>query len=207
MSHFFYESLLAGIVAALAIDLGVVAMSLQRDEMAKSGELAITIRTVTAMVLIGSGVANLYEGFLSMHGKVISLQALMELDVIEWLVLASGTVLFSALAYVTTGSIGANDIHEVVSDYSSKPEKPVKRDGFKNTGDNARKAKARRRKQALINVMRDNPEETTSRGLMDLFNDYYPDLAVESHTTIDRYIKELRRENKINVNGMVTVNE
>lgn len=207
MSHFFYESLIAGIVAALAIDLGVIAMSLQRDEMAKSGELAVTVRIVTGLVLLGSGVANIYEGFLSLYGKTISLPALMELDIVEWLVLGSGTALFSVLAYVTTGSIGANDIQQVVNDYIPKQEKPVKREGFKNAGDNARRAKAARRKEALVDVMRWHPEETTSRGLLDLFNDYYPELAVGSHTTIDRYMKALKKENKISVNGTVVVNE
>ncbi|MCB0301970.1 MAG: hypothetical protein KDE52_18055, partial [Calditrichaeota bacterium] len=59
MSQFFYGSLILGGIAALAIDSGVVAMSIFKDELIRDGELAWMVRIVTSMVLFASGVANM----------------------------------------------------------------------------------------------------------------------------------------------------
>jgi len=113
MSQFFYGSIVLGAVAAFAIDAGVVAMSIFKDELIKDGELAWMVRVVTALVLIASGVANMAEGFVSAYGIQLTYANLIKQDwliITQWL---TGTVIFPVLAYVMCDTIGTRNLVEL----------------------------------------------------------------------------------------------
>jgi hypothetical protein len=84
MSQFFYGSLILGGIAAFAIDAGVVAMSIFKDELIRDGEMAWMVRIVTSLVLFASGVANMSEGFISAYGIQLTWDSLMSLDPLTW---------------------------------------------------------------------------------------------------------------------------
>jgi len=110
MSQFFYGSLILGGVAALAIDAGVVAMSIFKDELIKDGELAWMVRIVTSLVLFASGIANMSEGFRSAYGLNLTWDSLMTLDPLTWTQWLAGTVVFPILAYVMCDTIGTRNL-------------------------------------------------------------------------------------------------
>ena len=110
MSQFFYNSIILGAIAAFAIDAGVVAMSIFKDELLKDGELAWMVRVVTSLVLFASGIANMSEGFKSAYGVALTFDTMMSMD---WLTLTqwlAGTVIFPILAYVMCDTIGTRNL-------------------------------------------------------------------------------------------------
>ncbi len=110
MAQFFYNNLVLGAIAAFAIDAGVVAMSIFKDELMKDGELAWMVRIVTSLVLLASGIANMSEGFLSAYGIVLTTDNLMSLDILTWSQWLAGTVIFPVLAYVMCDTIGTRNL-------------------------------------------------------------------------------------------------
>jgi len=110
MSQFFYHSLILGGVAAFAIDAGVVAMSIFKDELLKDGELAWMVRIVTCIVLFASGVANMAEGFKSAYGANLTVDSLMALDPLSWTQWLAGTIVFPIMAYVMCDTIGTRNL-------------------------------------------------------------------------------------------------
>ncbi len=110
MSQFFYHNIILGAVATFAIDAGVVAMSIFKDELLKTGELAWMVRVVTSIVLFASGIANMSEGFKSAYGAELTYANLSTLDPLmmtQWL---AGTVIFPILAYIMCDTIGTRNL-------------------------------------------------------------------------------------------------
>ena len=106
MAQFFYGSLILGGIAALAVDAGVVAMSIYKDQLISGGGLAWMVRVVTFCVLSASGIANVSEGFLSAYGVPLTWDGLMQTD---WLVIVqwwAGTAIFPLLVFVMGDTIG-----------------------------------------------------------------------------------------------------
>jgi len=112
MSQFFYHSLILGGIAAFAIDAGVVAMSIFKDDLLKDGELAWMVRVVTCTVLFASGVANMAEGFKSAYGITLTYATLSKLDPLTWIQWLAGTIIFPILAYVMCDTIGTRNLAE-----------------------------------------------------------------------------------------------
>ena len=110
MSQFFYQSIILGGIAALAIDAGVVAMSIFKDELLRDGELAWMVRVVTSIVLFASGIANMSEGFKSAYGIQLTFDTLSALDPLTWVQWLAGTVIFPILAYVMCDTIGTRNL-------------------------------------------------------------------------------------------------
>lgn len=110
MSQFFYQSIILGGIAALAIDAGVVAMSIFKDELLSDGELAWMVRVVTSIVLFASGIANMSEGFKSAYGIQLTFDTLSSLDPLTWVQWLAGTVIFPVLAYVMCDTIGTRNL-------------------------------------------------------------------------------------------------
>lgn len=129
MSQFFYHSLLLGAIAAFAIDAGVVAMSIFKDELLKDGELAWMVRVVTVLVLFASGVANMAEGFRSAYGIALTYDSLMNLDPLTWTQWLAGTIVFPILAYVMCDTIGTRNLVALKQsqDDQEANEKPAKK--------------------------------------------------------------------------------
>jgi hypothetical protein len=113
MSQFFYGSLILGGIAAFAIDAGVVAMSIFKDELIRDGEMAWMVRIVTSLVLFASGVANMSEGFISAYGIQLTWDSLMSLDPLTWTQWVAGTIIFPILAYVMTDTIGTRNLMQL----------------------------------------------------------------------------------------------
>ena len=198
MSQFFYQSLLLGGIAAFAIDAGVVAMSIFKDELLKTGELAWMVRVVTVMVLFASGVANMAEGFQSAYGLSLTTANLMALDALTWTQWLAGTIVFPILAYVMCDTIGTRNLVNYkqgqgggssagarggnrvwVGANAQQQLRAANRTRFENKAD---------RKERVRMLLDENP-----RARMD-------QLVTEtgvSPNTVRKYISELKSENKV----------
>ena len=173
MSQFFYGSLILGGIAALAIDSGVVAMSIFKDELIRDGELAWMVRIVTSLVLFGSGVANMSEGFESAYGLTLTWANLMALDPLIWTQWTAGTIVFPILAYVMTDTIGTRNLQELHRQQQESNRRVENSSGIVryeptplNTSDARALQKARQlrkltksqRKQMVLDLYKNEPE-------------------------------------------------
>lgn len=190
MSQFFYGSIALGAVAALAIDAGVVAMSIFKDELIKDGELAWMVRVVTALVLIASGVANMSEGFVSAYGMQLTYANLMQQDwliITQWL---TGTVIFPVLAYVMCDTIGTRNLVDLQQHSAQQRIKPQTMAMPANPLEVAQ-TKGRKtistgkeeRKEALQNYLAAYPDATLTQMARAI--------GVSSKETVRNYLKEL----------------
>ncbi|RMG41959.1 MAG: hypothetical protein D6732_01755 [Methanobacteriota archaeon] len=193
MSQFFYHSLVLGGIAALAIDAGVVAMSIFKDELLKNGELAWMVRVVTSLVLFASGVANMSEGFKSAYGITLTYETLLSLDaltIIQWL---AGTIIFPILAYVMSDTIGTRNLLEYKRQMEQRQTgKKIPALGFSTNGNgtlDAANAKIQQNKHQRM-------------AMLDAYLDLYPEatlaemakaIGVSSRETVRRYLAEMGR--------------
>lgn len=123
-SGFFYNSIILGGIAALGIDLALVSMSLYKDELLKSGELAITIKAVTVIVLCATGLANMAEGFKSSFGQELSVSALGALDWLQMSKWIGGTAVFPVLTYILADTIGTRNLYQLYRQGEKEKDKP-----------------------------------------------------------------------------------
>ncbi len=174
MAQFFYGSLILGGIAAFAIDAGVVAMSIFKDELLKDGELAWMVRVVTSVVLLASGIANMSEGFKSAYGIMLTWDNLMSLDLLTWIQWLAGTVVFPILAYVMCDTIGTRNLIEMRRQQVSTRAVPIYgaaelpgRAGeaaYRLRMEDLKKANAKRRlnksqrKQLVMDIHKANPD-------------------------------------------------
>lgn len=210
MSQFFYHSILLGGVAALAIDAGVVSMSLYKDKIISKGDLGWMVRTVTVIVLLSSGIANMSEGFKSAYGQALSLSTFQSTDIFTIMQWLAGTIVFPILAYIMADTIAERHMQSRMGKQSHADPEVVEKvtyvetpgPSIKEIGDAARKEKAANRRFALLKVIKDNPE-CTIRELQSLLNENYPEHAVDSHSTIDNDLKILKTQGLLAGNGKV----
>ena len=193
MSQFFYHSLILGGIAALAIDAGVVAMSIFKDELLKNGELAWMVRVVTSLVLFASGVANMSEGFKSAYGVTLTYETMMAMDaltIIQWL---AGTIIFPILAYVMSDTIGTRNLLEY------KRQMQQKQTGNKIPGWNV-SANGNGTLDAANAKIQQNKQQRMA--MLDAYLDIYPEatlsemakaIGVSSRETVRRYLAEMKR--------------
>lgn len=134
MSQFFYNSLILGAIAAFAIDAGVVAMSIFKDDLLKDGQLAWMVRIVTSCVLFASGVANMSEGFKSAYGIQLTYDSMLALDPLIWVQWLAGTIIFPILAYVMCDTIGTRNLVDLRK-AQAKADKPQKGRNSASNGD------------------------------------------------------------------------
>ncbi|MCB0265838.1 MAG: hypothetical protein R3C41_13990 [Calditrichia bacterium] len=210
MSQFFYGSLILGGIAALAIDSGVVAMSIFKDELIRDGELAWMVRIVTSMVLFASGVANMSEGFKSAYGIQLTWDSLMSLDPLTWTQWVAGTIVFPILAYVMTDTIGTRNLMELHQQQQNSQRRVENASGIVryepmplNTGDNRALQKARQqrkltksqRKQMVFDLHKKEPEMSVSEVAQRVgvspqtVKGYYKEMGVdtEKETLLNNY--------------------
>lgn len=154
MSQFFNGNLILGGISALAIDAGVIAMSIFKDELIRDGELAWMVRIVTSMVLFASGVANMSEGFKSAYGIQLTWDSLMSLDPLTWTQWIAGTIVFPILAYVMTDTIGTRNLMELHQQQQNSQRRVENASGIVryepmplNTGDNRALQRARQQRK------------------------------------------------------------
>lgn len=199
MSQFFYHSLILGGIAALAIDAGVVAMSIFKDELLKNGELAWMVRVVTSLVLFASGVANMSEGFKSAYGITLTYETMMAMDaltIIQWL---AGTIIFPILAYVMSDTIGTRNLLEYRQQMQKKQTaSPPKLRPWKPAQNGSRALEAANTK------IQHNKQQRME--MLDSYLDIYPDatlsemakaIGVSSRETVRRYLAEMGRRSDL----------
>lgn len=189
MSQFFYNSIILGAIAALAIDSGVVAMSIFKDELLKNGELAWMVRVVTSMVLFASGVANMSEGFKSAYGVALTFDTMMSMD---WLTLTqwvAGTIIFPVLSYVMCDTIGTRNLMELRNSQinakagkSAKALSPGKNKDMRAANEQVNRNKQQRMKR-LEEFLEHRPDATLSE-MADA-------VGVSSRETVRKYLNEM----------------
>lgn len=202
MSQFFYHSLILGGIAAFAIDAGVVAMSIFKDELLKDGELAWMVRVVTSIVLFASGVANMAEGFKSAYGIALTYESLSGLDPLTWTQWLAGTIVFPILAYVMCDTIGTRNLVELKRQHDGgvKPKsKPQPRKAQPRPRPRPQAAAPNPTKLAAANAqIRRNKQERMQ--ILEEYLDEYPDaslsemaavVGVASRETVRKYLQEL----------------
>lgn len=218
MAQFFYHSIILGGIAALAIDAGVVAMSVFKDELLKDGELAWMVRVVTSLVLVASGIANMSEGFKSAYGIALTLESLMALDWITWSQWLAGTIIFPVLAYVMCDTVGTRNLAELRSQEGTPPKYTPKKEfhphqpemngqpiGFHRAGTppltvqkepnkdlySANK-KIRRNKAERMQMLEEHLSEHPDSSLTQMAKA----ISVASTETVKRYLAEMGLESK-----------
>ncbi len=198
MSQFFYDNIILGAIAAFAIDAGVVAMSIFKDELLKDGELAWMVRVVTSLVLFASGIANMSEGFLSAYGIQLTYANLISLDPLTWTQWLAGTVIFPILAYVMCDTIGTRNLvqlrqERIVKQVNTRHRQPA---GQPN-GITQANAKIQSNKRQRIQEL-------------ELYLESYPDaslaemadaIGVSSRETVRKYLAEMGVKNRASANG------
>lgn len=190
MSQFFYHSLILGAIAAFAIDAGVVAMSIFKDELLKDGELAWMVRVVTSLVLFASGVANMSEGFKSAYGISLTYAALSKLDPLTWIQWLAGTIIFPILAYVMCDTIGTRNLVEFRQQQRRMQMGLAGSNGTihssngasRSTGSKATNTKAQRKKM-LSKYLATNPNASLS--------EMASAIGVSSQGTVRKYLEEM----------------
>jgi hypothetical protein len=196
MSQFFYGSLILGGIAAFAIDAGVVAMSIFKDELIRDGEMAWMVRIVTSLVLFASGVANMSEGFISAYGIQLTWDSLMNLDPLTWTQWVAGTIIFPVLAYVMTDTIGTRNLMQLREQQMRQPHyadaasvvryepMPMKSNGSKalQKARQQRKLTKSQRKQMALELHKNQPEMSLAE---------VAERVGVSTTTVKNYYKEM----------------
>lgn len=188
MSQFFYQNLILGAVAAFAIDAGVVAMSIFKDELLKDGELAWMVRVVTSLVLFASGIANMSEGFRSAYGIQLTYDNLLSLDPLTWTQWLAGTVIFPILAYVMCDTIGTRNLIQLrqtaIIEESPKP----KRIRQTSAGSiNAANRKIQANKQGRMAHLKEYLEVNPDASLSEMAEA----IGVNSRETVRKYLNEM----------------
>ncbi len=202
MSQFFYDSLILGAIAAFAIDAGVVAMSIFKDELLKDGELAWMVRVVTSLVLFASGIANMAEGFKSAYGLELTSASLGSLDPLTWVQWLAGTIIFPILAYVMCDTIGTRNLVELRRQQprngaSRKPRPAPVKAVTRPASLQAANAKIKTNKQERMRILADYLETRPNATL----NEMAEVVGVSSRETVRRYLQELGRIEEISAGG------
>lgn len=198
MSQFFYQSILLGGIAAFAIDAGVVSMSIFKDELLKTGELAWMVRVVTVMVLFASGVANMAEGFESAYGITLTTQNLLAMDALTWIQWLAGTIIFPITAYVMCDTIGTRNLLTFKQEQNRRQQAVVIHE------DPARELPAERRAGSSRKPNRtDSTKERRKERVRELIFANHTDMSTlmaetgVNSSTVRRYIDELKREGRL----------
>lgn len=194
MSQFFYDSIILGGTAGFAIDAGLVAMSLYREQLNRAGQLATMVKLVTVTVLLVSGLANMNEGFASKFGMEASLKNIMGLDWWQFITFLGGTAVFPLLAYVMADTVGDQLIEAIIPAST----------GNEREEDSPRR-KTRRRKPDIENANAARQQSKAERiEQLKAELDENPDLSVEqlrkklglkSRSTVYDYLEEIETTN------------
>jgi hypothetical protein len=197
MSQFFYNSIILGAIAAFAVDAGVVAMSIFKDELLKNGELAWMVRVVTSLVLFASGIANMSEGFKSAYGVALTFDTMMSMD---WLTLTqwlAGTIIFPVLAYVMCDTIGTRNLIELRKAQIAAAPQPVGASRAisapRRKGNiRAAQAQASRNKQQRLKRLEEYLESNPQATLSEMADA----VGVSSRETVRKYLDEMGQTSK-----------
>lgn len=200
MSQFFYQSLILGAIAAFAIDAGVVAMAIFKDELLKDGQLAWMVRVVTSCVLFASGVANMSEGFKSAYGIDLTYDNMMGLDPLTWVQWLAGTIIFPILAYVMCDTIGTRNLIELrksmIQNGHLSPALPAadsNGNGSLSAANQKLQLNKERRKELLAQYVARNPDASLT--------EMAEAIGVSSRETVRKYLNEMGRSKKFSTNG------
>lgn len=190
MAQFFYDSLILGGIAAFAIDAGVVAMALYKDELLKSGDIAWMVRIVTSIVLFASGVANMSEGFKSAYGITLTTETMLALDLLTWIQWVAGTIVFPIMAYVMCDTIGTRNLQAFYADLqatSGGGESTVRQVGPPRNGQKKLQAGKARSQEQRIRLLENYLAEYPDASL----NEMADAIGVSSRTTVRKYLDEI----------------
>ena len=193
MAQFFYNNIILGAIAAFAIDAGVVAMSIFKDELLKDGELAWMVRVVTSLVLFASGIANMSEGFRSAYGLHLTYDNLLAMDPLTWTQWLAGTVIFPILAYVMCDTIGTRNLIQL------RQERVVRN---VNTRSNGRRVNAGHSTRGTLGAANAKIQTNKRQRIqeLELYLESYPDaslaemadaIGVSSRETVRKYLAEM----------------
>lgn len=198
MSQFFYNSIILGGIAAFAIDAGVVAMSIFKDELLKDGELAWMVRVVTSAVLFASGIANMSEGFKSAYGINLTYENLAALDPLTWAQWLAGTVIFPVLAYVMCDTIGTRNLVEYKRQMSRNAAASESKPKMLRTGSlSAANARIQLNKRQRMRMLQEYLHEYPDASL----NELADAVGVSSRETVRKYLAEMGHRGKLPKNG------
>lgn len=199
MSQFFYHNLILGAIAAFAIDAGVVAMSIFKDELLRDGDLAWMVRVVTSLVLFASGIANMSEGFMSAYGIHLTWDSLTALDPLTWIQWLAGTIIFPILAYVMCDTIGTRNLLELKKQQRETSintkaalSAPSRRGNLHAANAKIRQNKARRMK-ILSEYLNEHPDAS--------LNEMADVVGVSSRETVRKYLDEMGHRSEFSRNG------
>lgn len=97
-----------GYICALGVELAVVSLSLRIGDLRRSGQSARLFVAVLVAVLVVSALANVAEGYATLYGSPLSLDAIGRLDVLQAVIGVSATGLISVVVFALADIIGSD---------------------------------------------------------------------------------------------------
>lgn len=97
-----------GYICALGVELAVVSLSLRIGDLRRSGQSARLFVAVLVAVLVVSALANVAEGYATLYGGLLTLDAIGRLDVLQALIGVSATGLISVVVFALADIIGSD---------------------------------------------------------------------------------------------------
>lgn len=112
-----------GYVAAFGIEASIVSLSLRIGELRKGKQSARFFFFVLVSVVIVSAVANVAEGFYTMHGAHLTLVTVRQLDLVQAVIGVTATGLISLIVLALSEIVGTDATEAVkIFEKSRKPE-------------------------------------------------------------------------------------
>lgn len=132
MKGWFYDSLIFGAIAALAVDLGVIAVAIAKDKFLSQGENAYGLRTFAIVLGCLTALGNADASFYSQFGRVMTINAISQLD---WLVLFKWAIVSIGfpLSIFIAGDIMSVRFLQGISEKSQKHQQNIRQDEIQDT--------------------------------------------------------------------------
>ncbi len=205
-----------GYIAAFGIEAAIVSLSLRIGDLRKSQQSATFFYFVLVSTVIISAIANIAEGFYTMHGEHLTLSTVRQLDLVQAVIGVTATGLISLIVLALSEIVGT-DVTQTVKQAEKERNKKVSLTTvdsenitpdvtdsavFETTPEQAEKARqAKQQQDSVTRAQRLDSIVTTLsvNPLMDV-----TDLASQvgvSRQTVYRDLDELQQAGRLHKNG------
>lgn len=204
LSHYIEPGFI-GYVAAFGIELAVVSLSLRIGELRRSKQSTKFFLFVLISVVAVSAMANVAEGFFTLHDEQLTLETVKNLDIMQAVIGVMATGLVSLIVLALSEIVGtdvnltAKLIEKERKAEAKKVSSTVEIDTQLNTTEQARQAKAEHdelTKQQRLDIMLNTLSQSPDVKITELGK-----AAGVSRTTVYTYLDELEQQGLIERNG------
>jgi len=104
----YVQPAVVGYICAFGVELAVVSLSLRIGDLRRSGQSARLFMAVLVAVLVVSALANVAEGYATLYGTILTLDAIGRLDALQAVIGVSATGLISVVVFALADIIGSD---------------------------------------------------------------------------------------------------